>query len=203
MTAVVLNPEVQKAFANISARNRGYITTSDLEEIGMNKNIISKLVRDKKLIRIRKGLYIDDDYKLDRYYIMQSYFRNVTFSYRSALYLLGYLDDNPTIELTSSREIKYNRNQNYIIHKVKPEYYNIGLMELESPNGHKIRLYNIERTICDVVKNGNWFETIEFEKVLIKYFKSKTKNIPRLLEYAKLLKVEKNVAFIVEVMDRY
>lgn len=71
---------------------------------------------------------------------------------------------------------------------------------MESPFGMKIKVYDIERTICDIIKNKNKIDAEIFSKALKDYAKSKNKNLSKLTKYAKAMNIEKKVSEYMEVL---
>jgi len=53
---------------------------------------------------------------------------------------------------------------------------------------YKVRIYDRDRTICDVLRNMNKMDKEIFNKAVQGYVKDPKKNIPNLMEYAKVLK---------------
>ena len=76
----------------------------------------------------------------------------------------------------------------------------LGVIEIESPLGQKIKVYDLERTICDIVKYKNKIDPEIFSKALKKYANSKTKKLNNLIYYARILKVEDEVRKYMEVL---
>lgn len=64
---------------------------------------------------------------------------------------------------------------------------------------HKVRIYDRDRTICDVLRNRNKMDKEIFNKAIQGYVKDLKKNIPNLMEYAKALKVKKKVNDLIGV----
>ena len=60
-------------------------------------------------------------------------------------------------------------------------------------NGNKIIVYNLERSICDIVKEQNRFDSREYNKLINYYFNLHDINYPKLLEYSKLLRISKKI----------
>ena len=58
---------------------------------------------------------------------------------------------------------------------------------------NKIIVYDIERSICDIIKDENRFDKREYNKLINYYFNKDDINYTKLLEYSKLLKVSKKV----------
>ena len=63
-----------------------------------------------------------------------------------------------------------------------------------------IPMYDLERTMCDLVRNRNSFEIQDFNAALKAYVKKKEKILPDYFEYAKLLRVEKLMRSYMEVL---
>ena len=69
--------------------------------------------------------------------------------------------------------------------------------DVVSPYGNKVRCYNIERTLCDMV-SGNDIQTTN--QAFKEYAQSRDKDIPLLMSYAKILHVEKPVRNYMEIL---
>ncbi|MEI3064810.1 MAG: SDR family NAD(P)-dependent oxidoreductase [Oscillospiraceae bacterium] len=46
------------------------------------------------------------------------------------------------------------KQENLIIKRVVPENYEFGRIEIESPSGNPIRVYDLERTLCDILRGS-------------------------------------------------
>ena len=77
------------------------------------------------------------------------------------------------------------------------------LLTLGEANGEidsqKVRIYDRDRTICDVLRNMNKMDKEIFNKAIQGYVKDPKKNIPNLMQYAKALRVQKRLKDIIEV----
>lgn len=62
-----------------------------------------------------------------------------------------------------------------------------------------VRIYDRDRTICDVLKNMSKMDKEIFNKAVQGYVKDPKKNIPNLMEYAKVLRVQKRVKDLIGV----
>ena len=83
---------------------------------------------------------------------------------------------------------------------VKKNLLDIGKEYVVNSYGHKIPIYDLERTICDLVRSKNRFEIQDYQTAIKSYVVSKEKNLNRLVEYAKLFHVEKKIREIMEVL---
>ena len=180
----------------------GYITTAEFLALGINKPLIQKFINEGLIEKVSYGLYMDNSILKDEYYILQKKYPLAIFSYNTALYILNLTNRTPTqIDITVPRDKKVRGNYN--IHRVSKKYYNIGIIEAESPNGNPIKIYNAERCICDMLRTEGEFDLELQNRVLDYYFSSKDKNIDLLLEYAEIFNIYEKVNTIVEVMMKW
>lgn len=63
----------------------------------------------------------------------------------------------------------------------------------------KVRIYDRDRTICDVLKNMSKMDKEIFNKAVQGYVHDPKKNIPNLMVYAKKLRVQKKVKELIGV----
>ena len=66
--------------------------------------------------------------------------------------------------------------------------------------GNEIPMYDLERTVCDLVRSRNSIEAQDFSSVLKSYVSRKDKNLNKLMEYAGLFRVNKIIRNYMEVL---
>lgn len=184
-------------------KNGGYITTKELVNNNINKKFLTNLVRDGKLIRFSRGYYGLPTHIQDDYYILLSKSQSAVFSLSTALYLHGLSERIPlvyNITLPYGYSGALQKEKNVLLNFVKKELLNLGVVEIASPFGMKVKVYDIERTICDIIKYKNKMDSEIFSKALKFYAKRKDKNINKLMRYAKKMNIEKKVAEYMEVL---
>lgn len=184
---------------NFLNNNNGYITTKELEDIGISKMRIPELLKENILRKVSHGIYIDNKLIEDEFYILQKRFGNIVYSYNTACYLLGLSDRAPyKLEVTT---IKHNNiNEDIDIHYVGKEKFDIGIIEIESPYSNPIKVYNEERCICDLLRNQKAVDIELYNKIIKEYFKKKNKNLALLEEYSKIFNVHEKFINIMEVL---
>lgn len=187
----------------IMNNNGGYITTKELDENNINRYFLTKMVERKKINRISRGYYGLVDYNVDEYYKIISMSERAVFSMNTALYLHNLSDRTPlifdiTVPYYYGGNLRKNKKVN--LYFVKNSILNLGKIEITSPFGMKIKVYDKERTICDIVKNKNNIDMEIFSKAIKNYIKSSDKNLNKLMRYAKELKVEKKIREYMEVI---
>ena len=86
--------------------------------------------------------------------------------------------------------------QSQAIKKVHGE----GIIMMQTPFGRFVPVYNMERTICDIIRNRNNMETQTFQGALKQYAKRKDKNLRLLMQYAAKFHVDKILKQYLEVL---
>ena len=184
---------------NFFKKNHGYITTKEIENIGISKTLIPELIKQKVLRKVAYGIYIDNNLIEDEFYILQKRFSNIVFSYNTACYLLNLSDRSPyKIDITTINHNNINEDLN--IHYISKDKFDIGIIEIESPYTNPIKIYNAERCICDLLKNPNAVDLEVYNKIVNNYFKQKNKNLTTLEKYSKIFNVHKKFEYIMEVL---
>ena len=193
------NEEKLKEFLK---NNYGYITTSELLILGINKPSIQNFIYKGIIERVSHGLYMDTNIFKDEYYILQKKYPLAIFSYNTAFHILNLTNRTPNeIDITVPRDKRVRGNYN--VHRVSEKYYKIGIIETVSPLGNPVKIYNAERCICDMLRSENEFDLELKNRILNYYWNSKDKNIDLLLEYAKIFNIYDKVNTIVEVMMKW
>lgn len=180
-------------------KHNGYITTGEIIKIGFSKMQIPKLVKDGIIRKVAYGLYIDSKLIEDEFYILQKRFSNIVFSYNTACYLLNLSDRAPyELDVTTLKDHKIRDKVN--VHYVSKDKFDIGIIEIMSPYGNPIKIYNAERCICDILKNSNSVDIELYNKIINNYFRERHKDLSTLEEYAKIFNVHKKFQHIMEVL---
>ena len=130
---------------------------------------MTRLVEQNKLERITRGYYAITNSLCDDYYKYQLKSKNCIFLHSTALYFYDLSDRTPlyfdmTVPVGYSGSL--SKNKNVVLHYVKREFLELGLTTVESPFGMKLRAYDLERTIYDIVKYRNHMDKEIFTKAL-------------------------------------
>ena len=66
--------------------------------------------------------------------------------------------------------------------------------------GNDVPVYDMERTICDIIRSRNHIEIQTFQEALKGYARRRDKNLRTLMHYAELFRVEKILRKYLEVL---
>ena len=77
--------------------------------------------------------------------------------------------------------------------------YDVGITEIQSPQGAIVRLYDKERCICDLIRDKEKVDIQIYTQAIKDYFNTKADR-RKLLKYSKVLGVEDKVRTYMEVL---
>jgi hypothetical protein len=83
---------------------------------------------------------------------------------------------------------------------VVSQNYDFGIIEIASPCDNPIRVYDRERTLCDIVKGNNSSDIQLVNQAMKIYAVSTDKNISKLITYAEQLRVKPKILRYMEVL---
>ena len=87
-----------------------------------------------------------------------------------------------------------------IVYYIKKSLRDVGKTEVTTSFGNKVFAYDMERTICDVLKKKNKMDIGVLTDAVKRYSRRKDKNLNKLMEYSKVFKVTKLIKNYMEVL---
>jgi predicted transcriptional regulator of viral defense system len=182
----------------------GYLTTKEVTDNNIPKIYLTKLIEENKIERVSRGVYIKKDELVDDFIILQSKSRNAIYSNTTALYLHGLSDRIPIkydITINSGYNGALQREDNVNLFYTKKELLNLGVMNYKLDSGNIIKVYDLDKTICDIIKNKKRIDAEIYNKAIREYFYSKKKNTLKLYDYAKKMNIYNKVRNTFEVLQ--
>jgi predicted transcriptional regulator of viral defense system len=185
-------------------KHDGVMKTSELNTFGLNSRDLRELLEEDKIVKVKKGVYqLANDIDTQDDVIIGKLFPSAIIYLQSALLYYGYTDRIPftwqmAVDKNSSKsqyKIDYPAVTPFYL---KSEILGIGVTEYSIGN-IKIKIYDRDRTICDVLRYEKKLDKEIFNKAIQAYIKDDEKNISKLLEYAKVLRVMNKVKIYVGV----
>lgn len=181
-------------------KNNGIITTKMLEEKGIHRQYLKNLADKGEVTCVARGIYVDDSVSISEYYSYGEQYKSGVFSHNTALYIYNMTDRTPfQLDMTFPSNVRIS---NFMIksHYISKDKFDIGLTEKRLGDGTTIRIYNMERTICDIIRDRNKIDSQIFNNALNEYMKRNDKNLNLLYEYAKEFNILKILKLYLEVL---
>lgn len=181
------------------------MTTAQLNSYKIYYDDIQMLLDEGLIEKIKRGYYhwVGEAYGELEVKIINRLFPDAVLCMETALFYYKYSDRNPaewniTIDKNVSRS-RTNIDYPFVkAYRVEP-----ALVTLGETKGKidfvDVRIYDRDRTICDVLRNMNRMDREIFNKAIQGYVKDTRKNVPNLMEYAKVLRVQKRVRELIGV----
>lgn len=184
-------------------RNNGYITAKELENFDISRNYLSIMTKKNMIEKVAKGIYIDSAKIEDVYYVLSVSTPKIIYSHMTALYFhnLSIKAPDSSFDITVTKKYNNPKLKKHNVFYVDNDIYELGLTEVETPMGNKVKTYDIERCICDIIRSKKRMD-IEHVKYAIKeYLKRKDKDLVKLSLYAEKLGVKETVMDYVSMMN--
>lgn len=187
----------------IAKDHGGIIDTKTAAEHGISKAMLYKLCKNEKIHRIVKGQYILPDEMQDELLSISKRSEQIIFSHETALFLHGISDRTPfehTITVPSGSAPSAAIKAECKVYYIKPELFELGKSTLPTPAGNMVPVYDLERTICDIIRSRNKLGTETFLAALKMYAASPKKNLNKLNAYATQLRIANVLRQYLEVL---
>ena len=183
--------------------NNGYLLTSMAIEKDITKPFLSRYVKEMGMEKVARGVYITDDVWPDELFVMQVRSSAVIFSGETALFLHGLLDreySEISVTVPTGYNASHLKTSNVQVRYLSRDIYELGVCTVVSSSGNLVRVYDKERSICNLIIERNRTELQNFQTAIKEYMTSKDKMLTRLLEYAEKLGIRDEVMKYVEVL---
>lgn len=156
----------------ILIQKNNYITPEIAKKNGISIYKFYKYVRENGLEAVSRGIYPVSSDWIDELYVLHQRCPNAVFSHDESFYYHGLSDREPMIHtLTIYSGYNAHRlkaNENCKVYTVKRELLDVGKDMVKDYEGNTIPMYNLERTICDLIRSRSNIEiTIFPEKIKI------------------------------------
>ena len=185
--------------------NGGVISSAGLQQAGIDRVKLYYLLGQEILRKESHGNYVLAENEPDEYKIIQNRSEKLIYSHGTALFLHGMSDRVPhTLDITVPQGDNISRikrsYQNTRFHYCKKDLWNLGIMNVSTPMGYTVRVYDPERCICDMIKDKENVDKQIYIQALQEYFKSKC-NPRKIIKYAKEFNIESKVRNYMEVLQ--
>lgn len=197
----------QKDIKNLNDIFKDYdyvMTTAQLLAVKLYYRDIQRMLNEGLIEKIKRGYYHwIESYGKDEIVIINRLFPDGVLCMDTALFYYKY-SDRTLAEWHITIDKNTLRQRTQVEHPlIKVYLVESKLLTLGESNGEidsqKVRIYDRDRTICDVLRNMNKMDKEIFNKAIQGYVKDPKKNIPNLMQYAKALRVQKRLKDILEV----
>lgn len=165
--------------------------TKDLNEQGISNYEISKMLKDGIIEKIYQGVYTISNIDLIQLTDINIVVENGIVSMTSAAYYYKLTDgEQGKFTVTLNREQKPPKlpYDIFCFYYTTSKFYDVGLRIIDQ-NGRKLKIYDLERTVCDMIRHRSKYDLALVREILENYLKRSDCDIDKLIAYSKELRV--------------
>ena len=185
----------------IMSANNGMLSVRMIEPLNISRQYLSIMENNNNIEKISRGIYLSPSTFEDSYFSFQQKYKKAIFSHMNALYFYGMTEEFPyqyTVTVPQSYHVD-TVNEKCNVFYVSDDIYEMGVVEVETPSGNKVRAYDKERCICDIIRSKGRLDPEQVKKAMKQYIQSKDKNVVKLSDYAKRMGIIEKVMEMVSV----
>lgn len=175
--------------------NNGMLSTRMIEPLNISRQYLSIMENNNDIEKVSRRIYLSPSAFEDSYFSFQQKYKKAIFSHMNALYFYGMTEEFPynyTVTVPQSYHVD-TVNEKCNVFYVSDDIYELGIVEIETPNGNKVRAYDKERCICDIIRSKGRMDSEQVKKTIKQYMQSRDKDMTKLSEYSKNMGINKKV----------
>ena len=179
------------------------ITTNELRQLKTSKTTFYKNIDHLGFKKVAHGIYAKKNALIDPLFIISKRCPQAVFSHDEALFYYGLIDNEPQ-KVTFTIYSGYNKTKlqkdNYKVFTIKKDLLDLGKIYIEDQFKNVVSIYDLERTICDLIRSRSYYDVETFNKALKTYAKRKDKDLGKLFEYARKFSIDKILRKYLEIL---
>jgi len=134
----------------------GTIQTFQVLNNGISKSVFYAYVKERGLEQASHGVYVSPDTWTDAMFLLHLRCGQAVFSHETALFFHDLTDREP-LKYTITVRTGYNpsrlQEDGFQVYTVKKDLHEIGITTMLTSFGHSVPVYDMERTICDLLRS--------------------------------------------------
>lgn len=173
--------------------NQGYITSKKAKEKGIHPMYLSMLLESDEIVKTNRGVYQKHNVFDDTLFNYQAGKSKMIYSHFTALFLHQLSDrdpEHPMVTVPSGYHTSTLRKNGLEVYTIQNRLFELGKIKIKTMFGNEIDVYNVERSICDIVRSRNKLDQDLMYQVIKNYIQSHSKDLNRLMNYAKEFHVD-------------
>ena len=184
-------------------QNNGILKTAQVLENGITKSTFYAYAKQRGVEQAAHGVYVSPDAWTDAMYLLHLRCAQAVFSHESSLFFHDLTDREPnpySITVKTGYNPASLQADSIKVYTIKKELHDVGIVTMNTPFGNPVPVYDMERTICDLIRSRSGIEMQTFQNALKQYTKRKDKDLRKLMRYAQMFRVEKLLRQYLEVL---
>ena len=181
--------------------NRGFLQAKDLE-CRSQWYQLKKILQNDEAIKLSSGVYKLNDIRIPEKAEIAILYPAAIFCMFTAWNYHKLSTANPWafhVAVEYKSKVKKTDYPPVIFYYWRNYSFNLGITEVEE-EGYKIRIFDLEKSVCDAIRFRNKVGIDTVSEILKNYLKRPDKDLDKLIKYAKILRIEKFVRETITMM---
>jgi predicted transcriptional regulator of viral defense system len=184
--------------------NDGIASAKQLTDKGVSRLALYQGLISGMIVKESHGKYVIADNQPDEYRTIQNRSPKMIYSHGTALFLHGLSDRVPhELDITVPQGDNVSRikrdYENTRFHYCKKELWDLGIVDAVTPQGYEVKIYDLERCICDLIRDKKSVDLQIYTQAMKEYFSGKC-NPRKIVKYARQFNIESKVRTYMEVL---
>lgn len=190
-----------KSIVSFFKDNNGYLTRSQLKDRKLYEQLL-EMVKSGKVERLKNGVYFMNGTstrsEMTNLEILVP--DGVICMYSAWFYydLTVQIPQALNVAIEKSRKVKLPIYPFIELYYWQKEYQELGVAEIKI-EGVDVKIYDLHKSVCDAVKFRKKIGTETFAEILKTYIRRKDRNLTKLMEYARMMRVERVLKTYLEI----
>lgn len=185
----------------MDSATKGILTPRDIDEAG-RYYFVRKAMDAGDVVRLKNGVYATQEGLANTMVDVERIVPGGVLCLYSAWEHYGL-----TMQIPGAFYVAVEKHRKVVVPEFPPitlcywdqKYYELGVVEAEVA-GFKLRIYDMERSVCDAVRFRNKIGLDVMTEILRAYLRRKDRNIARLTEYAGKMRIGTRMTQYLNVM---
>lgn len=182
-------------------RNGGFISSTDAKKVSLYNELLEE-TKNGRIVRVRRGIYAINEGLSKQMIDVDTVVPGGVLCLYSA-----WSHHELTTQIPQAYYIAVERSRKIILPDFPPielsfmsrNAYELGVEETEI-DGFKVKVYNLEKSVCDAIKYRNKIGLDVSSEILKNYLARKNHDITQLYEYAYKLRVGNKIDELIKFM---
>ena len=183
-------------------QGKGIVSAKTLLENGVSYYDISGLLADGVIVKLKRGLYKWVALETDEMAEVAQVVPGGVFCLLSAAFYYGLTTTVPAthhVAIPDDRKVVLPGYPPIHLYFWNKTPYSLGITTAELTGG-SVKLYDLEKTVCDVIRHRNKIGFEVLKEILRNYLDRKDRNLNRLHAYARQLNIFNKVDEFVKIL---
>lgn len=200
-----MNKNIKNRIYAVFKKGNGYAYTKDITGAGIHNIYLNTLLEDGQIERIKRGLYrwigMSEDNNSSMIDACMAIPKGVICLQSALAYynLTTYKPWEISVAIDRKAKVTLPNYPPISLCYFTTKMYKSGIEYIKA-NGHSIKIYSKEKTICDCVRYRDKVGKDIVKEAIIDYLKSSARNLDALMNYAQICGVAEQIQIYLEVL---